>query len=426
MLSACQGSNEPPLKGKREHIFSDRDQGQAPKKRVIPPVSKTKPSQAGAWPMPFVNTTNHIPALRQTPVSDHWEKGWTFSSGSWNNSYVLMPPIVAWGRVFFVSAGQVFCLEEATGKKVWSYKVVEEKTSVFLGGGCALWKDRLYVTSPEGGCFCFEAATGKLLWQQKTGILLRAAPVVSGGRVFLLTTKNQLDVLDAVTGYPLWTHHGVPEDLQFLGASLPAVSGDKVVVCYSSGEIYQLNVKTGRVVWTYVMSPDMQITELSKMSDIVASPVIQGGMVYIASSFQKTMALDMTTGSVVWERPVGGLQTPVILGQDLFLIEKDTLLRLDRRTGETLWLTKLTDRHQKADKPIPSRLWFGPVLLNDALYVLSDRGDIRLYRPHKGQAKEGGLSLSCDCAVLPVVGASSLLVLSKEGTLYSLVPTLKG
>jgi outer membrane protein assembly factor BamB len=134
VLSACQGSNEPPLKGKREHIFSDRDQGQVPKKRVIPPVSKTKPSQAGAWPMPFVNTTNHIPALRQTPVSDHWEKGWTFSRGAWNNSYVLMPPIVAWGRVFFVSAGQVFCLEEATGKKVWSYKVVEEKTSVFLGG----------------------------------------------------------------------------------------------------------------------------------------------------------------------------------------------------------------------------------------------------------------------------------------------------
>ena len=419
-VAACQ-KTPPPLKGKREDVFIPQETHSGQKIGKMRLVSSYKEYPYKGWLMPNLTLENN-----QTPISilkAHGAayKGWSNAQGEEKDAYALMSPVVANERLFFVSGkGALFCLGTQKGGVVWFHPLSPPSTSFVLGGGCTFHKGRLYATSTQGHCYCFEAATGKVLWHQKTGQLLRGAPKVSEGRVFLMTARNQLDVLSTIDGKPLWSHQGVPEELQFLGSSLPAISGDDVVICYSSGEIYKLSVKTGRVLWSYVISPDVQVEELSKIPHIVASPIICQGVIYVTASFQKMVALDSSSGTLLWERPLGGMETPVIVGEDIFLIQKDRLLRVDRRTGRVWWSKALvtTDDPEKASKE--SHLWMGPLVLNRALYVLSDCGVLRAFDMETGRDRGVVASLETPCSLRPIAAAEHIFVLTKHCVVQAL------
>src|SRR3546814_18359741 len=78
---------------------------------------------------------------------------------------------------------------------------------------------------------------------------MRGAPVVSDGRVFVITLDNQMLVLNTETGERLWNHVGVQETAGLLGSASPAVARNTVVVPYSSGEVLALLTDDGRTVW---------------------------------------------------------------------------------------------------------------------------------------------------------------------------------
>ena len=416
-VSGCQ-KTPPPLKGKREDVFVLQGMISERAKGPPPLVGAYKASSGQSWPMPYVTLHNN-----QTPVSMNagaeLKKAWSHTKGQQTDAYALMPPVVAGGRLYFVSGkGVLYCLDPKTGDALWSHRLTSKDVSFILGGGCAVSAGRVYAASVEGACDVLEAATGKVLWHHNVAQLLRAAPKVSGGRVFLATVRNQLDVLDAANGKPLWTHQGVPEELQFLGSSLPAISGDDVVVCYSSGEIHKLNAKTGRSLWSYVLSPDVQVEELSKIPHIVASPIVQGNVVYVTGSFQKTIALDLTTGTVLWEKNVGGLETPVVLANSLFLVQRDELVRMDRKSGHVWWSKPLKVADAKDDKS--SHLWMGPLVLNDTLYVLSDRGDLRAFSMQDGRDLGIKASLKTACSVRPIAAEGHIFVLTKHSVVHAL------
>src|SRR3546814_10321642 len=79
---------------------------------------------------------------------------------------------------------------------------------------------------------------------------MRGAPVVSDGRVFVITLDNQLLVLNTETGERLWKHVGVQETAGLLGSASQAVARNTVVVPYSSGEVLELLTDDGRTVWS--------------------------------------------------------------------------------------------------------------------------------------------------------------------------------
>ncbi|MEH0002421.1 MAG: PQQ-binding-like beta-propeller repeat protein [Holosporaceae bacterium] len=425
LLFACSKKSGPPLKGKREpvlvttvHSDQNQDNGTLPMR----PLRLDPPQAVHAWPLANHSTQNALQHLYFGGLKQGLEQVWRFSEGSSFDARLTMPPIIVKDRLFFVSGEQrIYCLDLLTGKKLWSADMVYQETqdSPVWGGGCAFWRRSLFVTSPYGDIFCLSADNGKLMWHQKTTDLVRGAPLISRDNVFVLTLKNQLDVLEAKTGMPLWTHMGVPENVRFFGASMPAAQGADLVVCYSSGEVYKLSAKTGRVLWSFILSPDHAITELDSIPHIVASPVVYRGAVYVVAGSGKMVALDLASGNLLWERPYGGLETPVVSGSDLFMITTNALVRLDRQTGKTFWSTPLTKLRLAKDDKDEKTFWYGPLLINKTLYLLSQKGALWAVDAETGKPLQRVYHLNTTCSMRPIVAQNHLVVLTQGGTLYT-------
>ncbi len=105
--------------------------------------------------------------------------------------------------------GALWCLDAATGSKVWGYKGLDRTLStVSIADGL------LYVADIAGRVHCLDAETGKVYWVHETGEVLWSSTLVADGKVYLPTTKHfwvlaagkELKVLNSIrVGAPVYS-----------------------------------------------------------------------------------------------------------------------------------------------------------------------------------------------------------------------------
>lgn len=102
-------------------------------------------------------------------------------------------PYVAGEAVYVVdTGGQLMAVGRRDGKVLWSANLPGKAT----WSGPVLAGSRLWLTSSTGGLVGVDAATGKIASQQDLGQPVYIAPVVAGGRMFVLTDKAKLIALN--------------------------------------------------------------------------------------------------------------------------------------------------------------------------------------------------------------------------------------
>jgi outer membrane protein assembly factor BamB len=105
----------------------------------------------------------------------------------------IQQPWVAGSTVFVVdTGGQLLALSRKDGKTRWIVKLPGAKTwsGPVLAGG------NLWLTSSTGRLVGVDAGTGKIVQNQDLGQPIYIAPVVAGGRMYVLTDKAKLIALN--------------------------------------------------------------------------------------------------------------------------------------------------------------------------------------------------------------------------------------
>ncbi|MBM4034748.1 MAG: hypothetical protein FJ291_23640 [Planctomycetes bacterium] len=95
-------------------------------------------------------------------------------------------------------AGEVWCIEPMTGKKLWAFQ-----TPQVILGAIAVAGDRLYFGARDGQFYCLSTA-GRLIksWNAYEPIL--ASPAVGGEFAYVVTNSGRLHCLKADTLEPVW------------------------------------------------------------------------------------------------------------------------------------------------------------------------------------------------------------------------------
>ncbi|GLZ14145.1 serine/threonine protein kinase [Actinomadura sp. NBRC 104425] len=156
---------------------------------------------------------------------------------------------------------------------------------------------------------------GKILWKRFTGSdYLSISPVVSGGRVFIGSEKEDLRAFDTRTGKHLWTY--------WTGRRIntPAVASGVVYALAQDGVLYAVDAKTGRLKWRRTVG--------RSYADII----VADGLVYAGDFY----ALDARTGSVRWQGRGGG-RSPAIADGVIYVPGEKILTAYDAATGRTRW-----------------------------------------------------------------------------------------
>jgi outer membrane protein assembly factor BamB len=405
-LTACDSwlgsGSKTPLPGKRISVLSkDKDlqpeiKGNKVGIQLPPPDPNDEWPQAGGYP-------NH--AMHHMQIADHIARAWktNVGSGSTNRVKLLAQPVVAENRVFTQDAdNRITAVDAKNGDKIWRVNITPDDIEGGSGGGIAYDEGRLYISTGFAQVVAMDSTSGAVLWRQKVSGPMRGAPTVRNGRVFVITVDNQLHCLSTETGKVEWTHQGIVEQAAVLAGNSPAVEGNIVIVPYSSGELYALRVESGAVLWQDSLSNVTRTRGAARLTDIGGRPIIDRGRVYAVGHSDTLVAIDLRSGRRLWEREIGGIQSPWVAGDYLFMVTNNNeAIAVESKTGRIAWITELQTWEDPEDKK--GRIsWAGPVLASDRLILGASNGWILVLSPYTGDPM-GSEQVSSGITIQPAV-----------------------
>lgn len=414
-------SNEPKLPGERLSVMElggklEVDPLSADETVVLP-----KPYENADWPQPGGTPDN---AMYHLAAPGNLDEIWSVGAGEGTTSdgELVASPVIADGRIYVLDTeATVRAFSASDGKELWETELVpeEEDAEEGRGGGVAFNDGKLFVTTGFGEVHALDAATGKNVWTKKLREPFRAAPTVNGGRVFAITSDNQLLALSEETGTVLWRHRGIAESAGIVSSTSPAVAGSIVVVPYSSGELFAIRVQNGTPVWSDSLTRTGNLTSLSSLNDIAGRPVIDRDRVFAASHSGRMVSIDLRTGERVWTKDISSVQTPWVAGDWVFIVTNEQqVAALSRRDGRIRWINSLPRFEDPEDRTEPIS-WSGPVLAGDRLVLVSTSGEAVSLSPYSGKI-EGRIELPAGSAIAPVVANGTMYILTEDAELIAL------
>jgi outer membrane protein assembly factor BamB len=191
---------------------------------------------------------------------------------------------------------------------------------------------------------------------------------VSGDRVFTmgnLQNKDDVWCFDAKTGRVLWKHE-YPLDVDkrmFEGgtAATPTIDGDRVYTVSHQGDLFCLHAATGKAIWYKHYQHDLGGKR--PFWGYAGSPLIEGNLLIcdVGAPGGSTIALDKTTGAVVWKSgdDPAGYASPIVADlagkRTIVVFKAQNIVGLDVQTGHELWRQPWkTDYDVNAATPIVS------------------------------------------------------------------------
>lgn len=429
LLPACSTVGDVFQSSERDRIPGERKPVITREQVVLaadPSIAETRVT----LPKPYVNTEWKEPGGTADNVLHHLEADgplqrlWAVSvgEGSSRDARLTAPPIIAGGRIYVLDTeARVRALDVQSGGTIWDVDLApeEEDYDAGFGGGIAFENGRIFVSTGYGFIVALDAGTGAEIWRHQAETPIRMAPVADGGRVFVATQDNQLLTLAADDGRVLWDHRGIAETAGILGSSSVAVSGDLVVVPYTSGELTGIRVPNGRQVWVDSLTRSTQTNAMADLTDIAGRPVIDRGFVFATSHSGLFVAIDTRTGGRAWARDVGGVQTPWVAGDYVYLVSIDAqVLCVQRADGRVKWVQRLPAFEDEEDKDGPIE-WAGPVLVSDRLLLSSSRGEMLSLSPYTGEIL-GQVEIPDGVFIAPVVANGVVYVLTDNAELIAL------
>ena len=374
-----------------------------------------------SWPQAGYDSEHVLPYAEVAAVPHlRWKS--SIGEGSDSDYKILSHPVLSDGKVFAMdSRGLVRAFDAKSGEKLWSLDTTPKSSDdQAISGGVAVDGGIVYVASGFGEVFALNAKTGAVKWRKALLKPLRSAPTIGDNRVYVVSIDNELNALNADDGAVLWHHSGITESATLMGAASPALDGDTVVVAYNSGEIFALRAQNGRASWNYTLSNATQVGALPAIADIRGLPVVDHGVIYAISHSGRMAAIAERSGDKLWESDIGGIDTPVIAGNTIFLFGGDNqLIALAKDSGRPVWVKSLPKREDPKDKDSDRIVWTGPVLAGERLWMVNSQGRLASFSPTDG-APLDSIDVGVPLYVSPIVADHVFYLVTDDGDLVAL------
>ena len=385
LLSACSSNKDIP-QGKRIAVLEQsselRTEGRSDIKIQVPAVSAVN-----TWYQRGYNAQHVTPNIR---VGTDFTKQWKadFGKGSSKREFLISQPLVNQNTVYTLDAGgllRAFKLQD--GETVWATELKSQNKYVrdtsMKGVGIAMDGQNIYAVTGYGVVFAVRAKDGAVQWEKDLQIPLRTAPVLANGKLFIQSSENKFWSLDRRSGEILWDYDIALENTTMVGGAPAAYCADLdiIVAGFSNGELQAFNASLGSALWSDMLIANRQAYSSTFLHTIQAAPVVEGERVYALGNSDVLTAIDVRTGTRLWEREIGGSQTPLLSGNVLYVVsDKNHLVAVAKDSGAVLWTTPIEHEGKASDVTV-----FAPIMLDGRLIVALSNGQVLSFDPRSGR-----------------------------------------
>ncbi|MBO4405234.1 MAG: PQQ-binding-like beta-propeller repeat protein [Alphaproteobacteria bacterium] len=331
------------------------------------------------------------------------------------------------GKVFCIDAGGlVYAFDAKSGEKIWKKTTTIKGKDGQVGGALSYSDGKLVVTSSFAEAFAFDESNGEILWRIKLPACCKGDGItIADGKVYMLCDNSSLQVVDIQDGKLLWSHSGMIMDTTYLGSAGVVVRDDVVYLSYPSGEVFAL-LGNGSVLWSSMLSKFSFVNAGESFSHPRACPIMKDNLIYFTSANRQITAFDAGSGNVVWKKDFGGLETPLVSGNSLFVLDSSAdLVCLNKDNGKVRWTCRLKVRGGDNSgwfgrSEVPSA-WFGPIQTSDGVAVLSSNGTLVMVSAEDGSIKSSRQVGDFDQGITarPIISENMLYLTANDGTVLA-------
>jgi len=255
--------------------------------------------------------------------------------------------------------GELRAQDRNSGRVIWTVKT----QSILLG-------------TRDAKVLAYRLQDGALLWQVPVSGEVLAAPKGNHQVAYVNTLNGSIIALSLEDGRQLWCHSLHMPSIVLRKNSSPVIAANRVIAGFPNGRLLALQSSDGLVNWEHELSIPKGRSDIQRMSDISADPVVSNGIVYAVGYQGRLAALSLTTGEPIWEKDLSSYAGLSVSENVLFVSDSNGhIWAVSKQSGQTLW-----------EQPIlEGRLLTKPVLWGDRFVVGDNDGYLHWFSKADGQ-----------------------------------------
>ena len=215
-------------------------------------------------------------------------------------------------------------------------------------------------------------------------VRLASAPVVGGGRLYVVGSDGMISAFDAATGARAWAIAAdVANDLRnvVFGGGVSYADG-KVYATNGAGEVLALDAGTGAQVW-----------KVKPAGPLRGAPTVDFGSVYVMTQDNQIIALNAADGKLQWQESaasttsgVFGVAAPAA-GQGTVIAgySSGELVAYRYENGRSLWADALARTNISTQVGSLTDIDADPIIDSGRVYALGQGGRMAAYELVTGQ-----------------------------------------
>lgn len=253
---------------------------------------------------------------------------------------------------------------------------------------------------------------GREIWRQRLSAQSFTAPLVAGGRVFVLAADRSVAAFDGASGRKLWTQQRLGESLVLRQGGVLLAVGDTLVAGLS-GRLVGINPSSGTIRWEVPIASPRGTNDIERLVDLVG-PASRDGNVVCARAFQAAIGcVDASRGTLLWSKAAYGSIGVQGDEKHVFGVESDgKLVAWRRASGERAWVS---DR-------LLYRSLTAPLVVGRSVAVGDGTGLLHLLSRDDGSALTRVQTDGEALVATPVLVAGTLVVVSRSGGIFGFKP----
>lgn len=334
---------------------------------------------------------------------------WSVDTGAGYGEFGLrLKPFIAANTIFVADMeGHVSAIDKSDGHKKWTVD-----TGYVISGGVGGGGGLLFVGTRDGELVALWQNDGRIAWASPLTSEALTVPAADLGTVVVRTVDGNLQAFSAATGERLWSYaHPVPT-LSLRGNSDPVTFAGGVLAGADNGRLAFLSLSDGALLRELPVAVPSGSSELARLIDVDAKPIVDKGIVYAAAFQGRVVALSLENVQPIWARDLSVYQDMSIDTENLYAAdEMGHVWAFERLTGATVWVQ---------DK-LHARPISGTAVLNSAVLVGDFEGYLHAMDIADGRfiarTRIGDEGIS----VAPMVDKDVIYVYTREGVLAALI-----